>query len=211
MAKIDWNSVGTRFFETGIDRGVLYPPTGPGVPWFGLLSVNENPDGGEPRPYFFDGIKYRNLASSEDFKATITALGAPSEFDVCDGITSLAPGLFATQQPRRPFSLSYRTLIGNDTESIEHGYKLHLVYNALAAPVQRNYESVSKEAKPTSFSWDISTLPEAIEDAKHSAHLVIDSRESSSAALSSVENLLYGTTSANPAMPTVATLISIFS
>jgi hypothetical protein len=159
MAKLAWGLSGQRYFESGTDRGVLYVGTTPGVPWNGLISVSENPSGGDPVPYYMDGIKYLNVAAAEEFEATISAFSSPDEFGVCDGTALLSNGLFATQQPRKPFDLTYRTLIGNDEDGIEHGYKLHLVYNALAKPTTRENKTLERSVTPANFDWDISTLP----------------------------------------------------
>lgn len=211
MTRINWSVSGERFFESGVDRGVLYTEGNPGVPWVGLISVSESSNGGEPTPLYFDGIKYRNLAGAEEFEASLTALSSPSEFDDCVGFKTLAPGLIATQQPRKEFGLSYRTLIGNDVDGYEHGYKIHLVYNALASPSQRDYKSQSNSPDPANFNWNISTRAIPVVNSKHTAHLIVDSRDISAALLQDIEDVLYGTESTSPEMPTVAELITILN
>lgn len=104
MTRLSWGNVGERYYESGVDRGVLYV-AGAGVAWNGLVSVDENPTGGEARPFYIDGIKYLNLPAKEEFEATISALYSPVEFDQCDGVGSMAPGLSAGQQRRKPFGL----------------------------------------------------------------------------------------------------------
>jgi hypothetical protein len=210
MAKIIWGAIGARGFEVGADRGVLYPPSGIGVPWNGLISVDESPTGGEPKPYYLDGIKYLQVASAEEFDASIKAFSAPTEFDICDGTAALYAGLFITQQPRKQFGFAYRTLIGNDVDGSDHGYKIHIVYNALAKPTSRNNQSIGASTEPIDLSWDISTVPPTITGVKPSAHIVISSLTASSAHLIAVENILYGTDTVAPRQPTIAELITIF-
>lgn len=211
MATIAWGASGTRAFEAGVDRGVLYPPTGPGVPWNGLTAVNEAPSGGSPEAYYLDGIKYLQIASSEEFNATIDAFSAPDEFGPCDGTTSIYAGLQITQQPRKLFAFCYRTLIGNDIDGSDHGYKLHLVYNALATPSSRNNASLGDSVDPMALSWAITTVPPAISNAKPSAHMVINSLTASSSHLSAVETILYGSEGVDPRMPSIADLLTIFA
>lgn len=211
MSRITWGDTGTRFYEQGTDRGVLFLAGIAGVPWNGLKSVTESPSGGEATPYYFDGVKYQNVLSSEEFEATIKAFSSPSEFGECDGESSLANGLFVSQQPRKPFGLSYRTQIGNDLEALQHGYKIHLVYNALASPTQKDNATIGGAATPTDFSWPISTTPVEITGRKASAHLIIDSRTTDSLVLLDLENLLYGTDETSSSLPTVEEVITLFT
>lgn len=210
MTRLAWGKTGERIFEAGADRGVLYLPGQAGVPWNGLTAVSESPDGGEPRPYYVDGFKYINVAGSEEFKATISALSSPAEFGVCDGTVSIANGLFATQQPRRQFDFAYRTFVGNDIQSTDFGYKIHLVYNALAAPSSRENATVSGSTSPTGLSWAITTKPVRIPGMKPTAHLVIDSTKSNKVILSYLESILYGTDGVDARMPTAAELVTLF-
>lgn len=211
MARIAWNELGERYFESGVDRGVFYPLDAPGVAWAGLISVSEGSSGGSPTPFYFDGVKVRNLSSEEDFEASITALSAPLEFEEHVGTKSLAPGLFATHQPRKQFNLSYRTLVGNDEISTDFGYKIHLVYNALATPGSVSYKTLSNNSDPTEKSWVLSTVPVEVVNARPAAHFVIDTRYISAGNLSDIEDVLYGTSSSNPEFPTVAELVTILS
>jgi hypothetical protein len=211
VTRLVWGTSGERYFETGADRGVLYLPAVPGVPWNGLTSVSESPDGGTPQPYYIDGYKYINVATAEEFKATLSALSSPPEFGVCDGTLGIHNGLFATQQPRRPFSLSYRTLVGNDIQSIDHGYKIHLVYNALAAPSTRENSTLNGSPNPLGLSWSITTTPPKITGLRPTAHFVIDSRLTPAPLLSHIEDILYGTISDDPRLPEVSEIISIFN
>ena len=210
MAVLVWGNVGERYYETGVDRGVLFPTLGDGVPWNGLISVTESPSGGEPRPYYLDGFKYLNLATSEEFAATIDAFSAPDEFDKCDGTASIQNGLFITQQKRESFGLSYRTIIANDVDGTDHGYKIHLVYNALAAPSSRSNSTINDSPSPITFSWGITTAPPTISGYKPSAHFVIDSRKTAPSVLLELENILYGDSSSNSRLPEVDELIALF-
>lgn len=209
MTRLNWGETGQRRFETGADRGVLYVPGFVGVPWNGLVSVQENSTGGEAQPYYLDGIKYLNVASKEEFEATIEAFSAPSEFGVCDGSVEIHNGLFITNQKRKPFGLSYRTLIGNDLKSTEYGYKLHFVYNALAAPSEKAFASLNDSPEPMVLSWGISTTPNLIPGYRPSAHLVIDSTKVTGYVLKLVEDVLYGTESEVPRLPTPEELIAL--
>lgn len=212
MTRLVWGEVGTHAYEAGVDRGVLFPPAGAvGVPWNGLVTVNETPDGGQPQAYYQDGIKYFQIASAEEFKANITAFSAPKEFSLCDGIASIYAGLAITQQPRKQFGFSYRTLIGNDVVAEAYGYKLHLIYNALASPTSRANPTLSESTEPMSLSWAIECVPPNITGFKPSAHLVINSLTASEPHLTAVENIVYGVDGgANPRQPTIAELITIF-
>lgn len=211
MARIVWNATGERYFETGVDRGVLYVGSSAGVAWTGLTSVSEEPTGGDPRPFYIDGVKYLNLASNEEFVATIQAFSSPKEFGPCDGTRSVHNGLFVTQQPRIPFSLSYRTKVGNDIDGPDYGYKIHIVYNALAAPSSRSNNSIDSSPEPIEFSWSVSTLPPAITGFKPTAHFVIDSRFMYSVRLAAIEDILYGSDATAPRLPSVSELLWLFS
>lgn len=210
MTRLDWNAVGERFYETGIDQGVLYRKDLAGVAWPGLISVSESPTGGGPKPYYVDGFKFANVAAAEEFEATISAFSSPPEFASCDGVSAVYNGLFATQQPRKPFSFSYRTKIGNDFEGIEFGYKIHLVYNALAAPSGRSNNTLGQSVQPNTLSWKITTLSPAATGLRPTAHFVIDSRSTSDELLASVEDILYGSDTETPNLPSVTELLALF-
>lgn len=210
MTRLAWGAHGERFFETGTDRGVLYLTGAPGVPWNGLKAVNESPTGGEPRPYYLDGYKYLNVASAEEYAATLEAFSSPREFAVCDGTLGIHNGLFVTQQPRSQFGLSYRTLVGNDKDGDQHGYKIHLVYNALAAPSQRNNQTTGDGVNPLTLSWSITTQPPLLTGIKPTAHFVIDSRFTPRTLLATIEDILYGSIDGDPRMPSVQELSELF-
>lgn len=211
MPRLNWSAIGQRFYEMGVDRGVLYVDSQPGVPWTGLISVSESPSGGEPKPYYVDGFKYLNVASSEEFAATIEAFSSPPEFDQCDGTRSIANGLFATQQPRKPFGFSYRTRIGNDVDGPRHAYKIHIVYNALAAPSSRNNQSMGSSIEPVGLSWSITTLPPSVLGLKPTAHFVVDSRKTPKNLLTTLEDILYGSASSAPRLPDAQELWDLFT
>jgi hypothetical protein len=211
MTRLVWGVDGTRTFEAGVDRGVLYLPSAAGVPWSGLKAVKEAPSGGTPQPYYQDGIKHANISTAEEYNATLDAFSAPPEFAVCDGSVLLAAGLFATQQPRKPFGLSYRTRVGNDLKGLAHGYKIHLVYNALAAPAARDNNTQGQAAEVMNLSWAISTRPPLATTYKPTAHLVIDTRDLDPEVLSLLEDTLYGDSDTTPSLPTQAAIISMLS
>ena len=211
MSRLTWGAIGERFYEMGVDHGVLYLANQIGVAWTGLTSVEEAPSGGEPKPYYIDGIKFLNIAAAEEFEATLNALFSPPEFAVCDGISAVQNGLFATQQPRVSFGLSYRTRLGNDVDGADHAYKIHLVYNALAAPSDRPNKTLGDSVDPTIFSWGITTLPPSVTGLKPTAHFVIDSRSTDPIKLSNVEDILYGSDVVSASLPTPDELIAIFA
>ena len=196
MSKIVWDETGKRTYETGVDHGVLYPQVSgaypKGVAWNGLTSVNESPSGAEANPQYADNIKYLNLVSAEDFGATIEAFTYPDEWAECDGSAVITPGVSIGQQTRKTFGLCYRTVLGNDTDGQDHGYKLHLVYNALAKPSEKNYQTVNDSPEAISFSWEITTTPVAITDHKPAACITIDSTKVDMTKLAALETLLYG-------------------
>lgn len=210
MPKLTWGANEARYYEVGIDRGVLYPRVGPGVAWNGLVSVSESIGGGEVRPTYLDGQKIRNRITSEEFGATITAFSSPREFDVCDGTAMLANGLYVTQQPRQKFGFAYRTLIGEGAKGHGRNYKIHLIYNAMASPSAPEYSTLGSSADPTSLTWEITTIP-ASGGFKPSAHFVVDSRTAPLGLLQDLEDILYGSASATPRLPTPTELVSLFS
>lgn len=211
MAKLIWGATGERFFEAGVDRGVLYVANGPGVAWNGLKAVKESPTGGDPQPYYLDGFKYANIATAEEFNATLDAFSSPKEFAVCDGNKQLAAGLFATQQPRVSFGLSYRTRIGNDLKGIDSGYKIHLVYNALAAAAGRDNNTMASSVDPMGLSWDISTRPPLAIGYKPTAHLVINTKDLSATMLTNLEKAIYGDATTTASLPSQATIIALLT
>jgi hypothetical protein len=209
MTRLNWNNAGERIYETGIDRGVLFLD-GTGVAWPGLVSVAESPSGGDPRPYYIDGIKYLNLASAEEFEATIEAFSSPFEFREYDGLREVHNGLFAAQQPKKTFGFSYRTRIGNDVEGPDYGYKIHLVYNALAGSTDQTHQSISDSTEVEPRSWAITTLPPILTGRRPTAHFVIDSRSTAPQLLDIVEDILYGSEGVEPRLPPASELVALF-
>lgn len=204
---IVWDEVAKRLYETGIDHGVLYPqdPSGTyplGVAWNGLYTVTESPSGAEANPQYADNIKYLNLFSAEDFGLTIEAFTYPDEFAVCDGSAEAETGVFVSQQARKAFGLSYRTLLGNDVEGNSYGYKLHLVYGCMASPSERAYNTVSDSPEPITFSWEVTTTPAPVTGFKPTALITINSKDVAPADLTALETLLYGVAGA-PGTPAV--------
>lgn len=210
MTRVQWGTPGTRFYEGGVDRGVLYVGNKPGVAWSGLTSVSESPSGGDPKQYYLDGVNYMNVARREEFKGTIEAYYSPVEFDACDGIAYIAKGLSASQQPRKPFHLSYRSKIGNDLKGLDYGYKIHLVYNALATPTNKHHSTSGSNTDADPLSWSFITKPVRMAGMAPTAHLTIDSTEARPDQLAELEDILYGDNNANPRMPTIVEVASIF-
>lgn len=212
MPRINWNANGERYYEAGIDRGVLYTQGNPGVPWSGLISVSEKPSGGGSVAYYIDGQKYINMSASEEYAATLQAYTYPDEFEVCDGtagVDSQSAGLFVMHQRRQSFGLAYRTMIGNDvSESL--AYKLHIIYNALVAPSDRSFTSITDTISTSNFSWDITATPPLISGFRPSSHIVIDTRIAHPGAISDVEDILYGTDSTSARLPDLSELVTVF-
>lgn len=196
MAKLVWDKTGDRLYETGVKNGVLYIPTAgvysKGVAWNGLTAVTESPSGAEATALYADDTKYLSLMSAEEFGATIEAYTYPDEFAACDGSAELAGGVMIGQQKRSTFGLCYKTTIGNDTEGNDHGYKLHIIYGALAKPSERAYASINDSPEAITFSWEITTTPVNVTGAKPTASLVIDSTKADSSKLAALEDILYG-------------------
>jgi hypothetical protein len=209
MTRLAWASVGERRYEAGVDRGVLFVDS-VGIAWSGLTSVKEGHSGAEVKAYYIDGVKYASRLTLEDFEATIEAYTYPDEFGVCDGTKSLSNGLFAKNQRRKSFGFSYRTLIGNDVEGLEHGYKIHIVYNALAEPADVEFNSLGEAVDPMNFSWHITTRAPVL-DFVPTAHFVIDSRTTPDGLMSYIEDVLYGTKDTAPRLPPAGELAFIFS
>lgn len=214
--RLVWDTVGKRFYETGVDRGVLYPydtTSGKftnGVAWNGLTAINESPSGAEPTPLYADNIKYLNLMSAEEYAATIEAYTYPDEFEECDGSVAIAPGVTVGQQSRKLFGISYRTLIGNDTEGTAKGYKLHLVYNCLASPSERAHSTVNDSPEAAQLSWSVSTTPVDVPGQKPTVTITIDSTKVDPAKLALLEDMLYGTANSVPELPLPAAIIALF-
>lgn len=205
MAKLVWDNTGERLYETGVSNGVLYVQEGgaypAGVAWNGLTAVTESPSGAEPTPLYADNIKYLNLMSAEEFAATIEAYMYPEEFEVCDGTKEIVPGMSIGQQARKTFGFCYKTLIGNDTDGTKHGYKIHIVYGALAAPSEKGYTTVNDSPEVITFSWEVSTTPVNVAGGDPTATVTIDSTRVDAAKLALLEDALYGTADKEAYLP----------
>lgn len=193
-----WDKIGERLYETGVDKGVLYPLASggiypKGVAWNGLSAVNESPSGAEPTPVYANNYKYLNLLSAEEFGATIEAFTYPNEFEPCNGSVEVSPGVTIGQQTRKTFGLAYRTILGNDIDYNDYGYKIHLVYGALAAPSEKNNSTVNASTEPTALSWTTTTTPVPVPGFKPTATIVIDSTKVDPDDLKALEEILYGT------------------
>lgn len=215
MSKLLWDAQGERFFETGVDRGVLYIPLSgaytTGFAWNGLTAITESPSGAEASSQYADNIEYLTLLSAEKFGLTVEAFTYPDEFGQCDGTASPAEGVTIGQQDRKPFGLSYRTKLGNDIDGADHGYKIHLVYGCLAAPTEKAFATVNDSPEAATFSWELTTTAAQITGHKPVASIVLDSTKLSSAALLAVEEALYGTEEDMPALPSPDELLTLIS
>lgn len=204
--RLTWDDAGKRLYETGVKQGVLYPQDDngaypKGVAWNGLTAVTESSEGAEPTPLYADDIKYLNLLSTEEFKATVEAYTYPDEFAECDGSGSLVEGVTIGQQDRKTFGLSYRTSLGNDVKGNEYGYKLHIVYGCLAAPSEKAYATVNDSPEAITFSWEVSTTPVNVTGFKPTASLVLDSVKLGAAKMKAIEDVLYGSSAAEARLP----------
>lgn len=203
---LEWDNIGERLYETGVDKCVLFVQSksgtyGDGVAWNGITAVTESPSGAEPEAIYADNIKYLNLLSAEEFAATIEAYMYPEEFEQCDGTAEIAKGVTIGQQARKTFGLCYRTLVGNDTENNEHGYKLHFIYGAMANPSEKGYTTVNDSPEAITFSWEVSTTPVSVTGAKPTASLTIDSTKADKTKLEALEKIVYGSDTANSRLP----------
>ncbi len=197
MSKIKWDETGKRYYETGVDHGVLYPigsngKYDKGVAWNGLISVTEAPSGAEPNNLYADNIKYLVLVGAEDFGYTIEAYTYPDEWAACDGSAEPVPGMSIGQQARKIFGLVHRTKLGNDTDGQDHGYKLHLLYGGLASPSERGYQTVNDSPEAITFSWEVTTTPVDVPGFKPTACVIIDSTKVDREKLAALEEILYG-------------------
>lgn len=204
-SKIEWDTTGTRLYESGVDHGVLYVQSGSGygagVPWNGLTSVSESPEGAEPTDLWADNIKYASMRSAETFGGTIEAYTYPEEFNECDGNLALTTGVYAGQQSRKSFGLCYRTKVGNDVAGSDYGYKLHLVYGCTASPSEKSYETINDSPDAITFSWEFETTPVNMTGGKPTATIVIDSTKVDSTKLGTLLDILYGSSTAAARLP----------
>lgn len=214
MSKLVWDQTGERKFETGVSECALYlleaGAYNNGVAWNGITNITEKPSGAEATPLYADNIKYLNLIGNEEFGATVEAYMYPDEFAQCDGSASIADGVMIGQQTRKTFGLAYKTLIGNDTDGTTHGYKLHLIYGALAAPSERAYASTNESPEAATMSWELTTTPVAVAGFKPTSIVTIDSTKADPTKLAALEAIVYGGADTEPRLPLpdeVATLM----
>lgn len=207
--KLEWDKTGEKFYETGVDRGVLYPfsvenPSDPypkGAAWNGLINFSESPSGAEATPLYADNIKYLNLISAEEYGFSLEAYSSPKEFDKCDGTAEIAPGVSIGQQDRQLFGFSCRTVVGNDVANNAYGYKIHLVYGATAAPSEKSFGTINDSPEAITLSWECTTTPVNIPGFKPTACIVIDSTKVDATKLASFEDILYGTGETDARLP----------
>lgn len=216
MPRLLWDQTGEKLYETGVDMGVLYKRDSKGtypsgVAWNGLTTVSESPEGAEANALYADNKKYLDLISAEQFKYSIEAYTYPDEWAECDGSKEIAEGVFATQQNRSHFGLSYRSLIGNDVKNTDYGYKLHLVYDSTAAPSEKSNATVNDSPEATTFSWECSTTPVDCPNCKPTAHLIIDSTKVDKDKLKKLEDILYGTDDADARLPLPNEIYDLFN
>lgn len=212
--RLTWDATGEKLYETGVDRAVVYPmgsdgKYAAGSVWNGLTSYNESPSGAESNPIYADNIKYCNLISAEEFGASLEAYMYPDAFAECDGSVEVAPGVIIGQQKRKAFGFTCRTLIGNDIEGTELGYKLHIVYNAMAAPSEKAYATVNDSPEAITFSWELTTTPVAVTGYKPTASITIDSTKVDAEKLAALEDVLYGTEEAEATLPSPDEVIAM--
>lgn len=214
MSKLVWDETGKRLYETGVDKGVLYPQVSgaypKGVAWNGLTGVTESPSGAEATALYANNQKYLSLMSAEEFGATIEAYTYPDEFGECNGEKELTEGVSVGQQKRSPFGMSYRTKIGNDVDA-DLGYKIHLIYGALAAPSEKAFATINDSPEAITFSWEVTTTPVNVTGMKPTATLVIDSTKVSAEALKAIEDILYGAEETEARLPLPDEVLSIIS
>lgn len=210
MTKITWLKAGERTFEAGIDRGVLYVDDNPGVPWNGLINVNQTSSGGDVKPRYLDGIKIGNHTSPEEFEGTIEAYTYPVEFEQCDGTALLQNGLRVKQQGRKNFNMVYRSKVGNDIAGLEFAYQIHILYNLKAEPSDRSYRTLSDRNDPATFSWHITSRAIQIAGLYPTSHYILDSRDVPAELLQTIEDTIYGTDDTDPSLPSAGELVFIF-
>lgn len=216
MAKLVWDATGERKYENGVRNGVLYVMdehgTYPkGVAWNGLTAVTESPSGAEATALYADDVKYLNLISAEEFGATVEAYTYPDEFAQCNGEASLVDGVTIGQQPRKTFGMAYRTVLGNDIENESYGYKLHLIYGAVASPSEKAYATINDSPEAITFSWELKTTPVVVNGFKPTASLTIDSTKANAEKLAALEDILFGNESGEARLPLpneIATLMN---
>lgn len=209
MVALSWDKIRDRTFQTGVDRGVLYPHDGPAVPWNGLIGVEESSNS-ELKSYYLDGVKYLENLSPGEFEGKLTAFTYPDKFEEICGLSVVAPGFMLSEQPPKSFGLSYRTLIGSALSGTEHGYKIHILYNLLANPDSKSYGTVSDSLSPTEFTWSLTGTPPKIHNFRPTTHVVIDSLNTPLEVLRLIEERLYGSDTGVPSLPSITEIAEYF-
>lgn len=218
MAAIKWDESSKRYYETGTSHGVLFPLAADGkyekgVAWNGLISVKQAPDGAESKPIYANNSKYISMTSAENFKGTISAYTYPEEFSACDGSKEVSTGVFVGQQSRKPFGLVYSTIVGNDTEGIDYGEKIHFIYEAKVAPSSRDYSTINEDPEAIEFSWEFSTTPTEVSETlqeqgiKKTSYVCIDCTKLKPETVKKIKEIIYGGTG-EPKMPTIDELLT---
>jgi hypothetical protein len=213
--KLVWDETSKRLYETGVKQGVLYPQDDKGaypkgVAWNGLTAITESPSGAEATALYADDVKYLSLTSAEEFGATVEAYTYPDEFAECDGSAELAPGVSIGQQKRKAFGLCYRTVLGNDVQENDYGYKLHMIYGAKAAPSEKAYATINDSPEAITFSWELTTTPVSVDGYKPTACLTIDSTKVNADKLAELEAILYGTEDDEARLPLPNEIAELF-
>jgi len=214
MAKLVFDELGKRFYETGVSNAVLFPQADDGtypkgIAWNGITAANESPSGAESNDQYADNIVYLSLTGAEKFEGTIEAFSSPAEFDECDGMKEISKGLTVSQQTRKPFGFAYKSILGNDTKGNDYGYKLHIWYGCKAAPSERSHSTVNDSPEPQNPSWSISSTPVAVPGAKPSSVLTFNSTTTPADKLKKIEDILYGTDEADARLPLPTELLEL--
>lgn len=210
MPKLDWGNSATNVYETGVSNGVLYPGNGIGVAWPGLIGINETPKDAAFKPLYQDGVKTHTSMDLPSYSSTLQAYMYPDEFELMDGTAEIAPGLSVEEQSRRPFGLSYKTLLGGESPRYRPNYKIHLVYNALVLPTTKDYQTMTNTSRAMPFSWEISTTPVVLPGIRPASHFIVDTRKLGYMFVQEFERILYGSDNAEARMPSPEELVSIF-
>lgn len=214
MAKLVFNNVGERLFETGVKNGVLYVMGDEGtyengVVWNGLTAVTESPSGADTTPLYADDVKYVVIYAAEEFGATVEAFTYPEEFEQCDGSAAISEGVTIGQQSRKSFGMCYKTSVGNDVQGQDFGYKIHIIYGAKAAPSEKSYSTINDSPEAVTFSWELSTVPVPVEGFNPTATMVIDSTRVPKEKMKLIEDKLYGTESEEATLPLPNELLAL--
>lgn len=210
MTKLEWNRPGSRFFENGIDQGVLFVDGGPGIPWSGLIGLKNKATSGDTRDVYIDGVKANSEATIEEYVGTLEALFYPTAFEACDGIGyDLEENVRAGQQPRRPFHLAYRSWVGNDLDGQQADYKIHLLYNLYVSPSQRKNQTLARDVELQTFSWDLTSIPEPVPGFLPTSHLVFESAKLYPKILLDLEEIIFGGYYTNSRMPLPTEVVNI--